>query len=342
MQNRFHRVLLGQAVGDAIGLPMEGLSRKAIAKRGWMKPLRHRFFRKRGMISDDTEHMQMTAEALLAGGGDADRFERSLAWRMRWWFLGFPAGVGLATLRACVKLWLGFGYRKAGVFSAGNGPAMRAGIIGVYFSDDTERRNSHLKAAVEITHSDPKALTASRAVCELAARFHEVIQSGDEFSAKELTREVLQEIRGDDDWLRRCSIAINTEISLLERLKALDCEERISGYIYQGVPAIIAIGMEYRWEYKQCVEEVIEAGGDTDTNAAIMGCLCGAMASCIPSDWEAGLSDLRGNSHIRDLADRMERGITAAYSLPFALLIVVRNVCFVAIVLCHGFARLFR
>src|ERR1019366_3437179 len=89
-------------------------------------PLRNRFFFERGMISDDTEHACMVGQALLRAPNDADAFARSLAWRLRFWLLGLPAGVGFATLRAVGKLWLGFSPANSGVFSAGNGPAMRA------------------------------------------------------------------------------------------------------------------------------------------------------------------------------------------------------------------------
>lgn len=49
--------LLGTAVGDALGLPSEGMSRMRIARR-W-KGLRHRLVFGRGMFSDDTEHTLM-------------------------------------------------------------------------------------------------------------------------------------------------------------------------------------------------------------------------------------------------------------------------------------------
>src|SRR6185436_14806633 len=114
--------LLGCAVGDSIGLPREGLSPRRAQRLFGSGPLTHRLVFGRGMISDDTEHACMTMQALLASNGDVDRFRRSLAWRLRGWLVTLPAGIGWATLRSIVKLWLGF---SGGVSSAGNGPAMR-------------------------------------------------------------------------------------------------------------------------------------------------------------------------------------------------------------------------
>src|SRR5438128_9311927 len=116
---RFVGVLLGMAVGDAIGLPREGLSARRALRLFGPPPLRHELILGRGMCSDDTEHACMTVQALLHSRGEPGAFARSLAWRLRWWIAALPAGVGLATLRACVKLWLGFSPSRSGVRSAG-------------------------------------------------------------------------------------------------------------------------------------------------------------------------------------------------------------------------------
>src|ERR1700722_2528939 len=112
-------VLIGTAVGDALGLPAEGLSRERI-QRKWNGAWKHRFLFGHGMCSDDTEHAFFVAQALLAHGNDVHAFQKSLAWKLRFWLLGIPAGVGLATLRAVIKLWLGFSPAHSGVYSAGN------------------------------------------------------------------------------------------------------------------------------------------------------------------------------------------------------------------------------
>ena len=98
--------LLGTAVGDAIGLPFEGLSPQRLDKLNAL-PLRHRFFFGRGMVSDDTEHTAMVAQSLVNSAGDRGEFTQGLARRLRWWLLGLPAGIGLATLRSLLKLWMG-------------------------------------------------------------------------------------------------------------------------------------------------------------------------------------------------------------------------------------------
>ena len=127
--DRLAGVLFGTAVGDTIGLPAEGMSRQRL-KKIYRGKWRHRFIFHSGMISDDTEHTIFVSQCLLAHAKSPYRFGKRFSWCLRWWLLSLPAGVGFATLRAILKLWVGFSYRTSGVFSAGNGPAMRAAIIG--------------------------------------------------------------------------------------------------------------------------------------------------------------------------------------------------------------------
>src|SRR5262245_1534245 len=150
-------VLLGTAVGDALGLPREGLSPRRAARLYGVPPLRHRFLLGRGMASDDTEHAALVAQALLRHPDDAECFARSLPWGLRWWFAGLPAGIGQTTLQACVKLWLGFSPARSGVFSAGNGPAMRSALLGVQLGHDRAKLRAYVEASTRLTHTDPKA-----------------------------------------------------------------------------------------------------------------------------------------------------------------------------------------
>ena len=105
--------ILGTAVGDAMGLALEGLSRRRQPRMfpdisGYrLLPLG------KGLCSDDTEHTCMLAQSLIGVAGlDAEAaartFSSSFGWRLRFWLLGMPAGIGLATLRSILKLWIGF------------------------------------------------------------------------------------------------------------------------------------------------------------------------------------------------------------------------------------------
>ncbi|HOW66878.1 MAG TPA: ADP-ribosylglycohydrolase family protein [Candidatus Paceibacterota bacterium] len=76
-------LILGTAVGDALGLPAEGLSPTQI-KRRWKGLWRMRLAFGRGMVSDDTEHAFLVGQSLLVANNDVTVFRRELAARLRW------------------------------------------------------------------------------------------------------------------------------------------------------------------------------------------------------------------------------------------------------------------
>jgi ADP-ribosylglycohydrolase len=79
-------------VGDALGLPREGLSRRrARGLFGGPPQQQHRFLFGRGMVSDDTEHTCLVGQALLRAPEDVGAFARPLAWRLRFWLRGNQA-----------------------------------------------------------------------------------------------------------------------------------------------------------------------------------------------------------------------------------------------------------
>jgi ADP-ribosylglycohydrolase len=166
MNDRIKGLLLGTAVGDSVGLPAEGIPRRRnqrIFQEKWHQGLIFNY----GMISDDTEHTIFIAQCLIACGDSEEIFVKRLAWCLKFWLLSLPAGVGLATLKSIVKLWFGFSPFKSGVYSAGNGAAMRSSIIGAYFANNLSNLDIFIDLSTKITHSDPRALIGAKAIALL-------------------------------------------------------------------------------------------------------------------------------------------------------------------------------
>lgn len=135
--------LVGTALGDALGLPCEGMTARAIARR-FGKVRRFRLLGSTGFVSDDTEQAALVAQCLARHPEDAAECARAFRRALLGWFLRLPWGVGLATVRACLRILLG--RDPSGVRSAGNGAAMRAGILGAFFRDRGPFGPSHLRA----------------------------------------------------------------------------------------------------------------------------------------------------------------------------------------------------
>jgi ADP-ribosylglycohydrolase len=342
LREHFAGLLLGTAVGDALGLPAEGLPRSRIERR-WHGTWRHRFVFGHGMCSDDTEHTFLVAQVLLSHPADQVAFQRCLAWKLRIWLLGLPAGIGLATLRAILKLWLGFPASRSGVYSAGNGPAMRSAIIGAYFFDDPARRREFVLAATRLTHTDPKAGTAALAVAEAAAGVM-LSQPPHEWASR------LRDLDGGEEWTTICQKlehGLAKGMSVDSFAETLGLRNGVSGYSYHSVPVALYTWLRSPSNFREALTSVLNCGGDTDTVGAIVGALAGASVgpSGIPSEWLSGISEWpRSLKVLEKAAERLAQQKFGASSFgPIKYFwpgLLPRNVAFLLVVLAHGFRRL--
>jgi ADP-ribosyl-[dinitrogen reductase] hydrolase len=272
-RKQFAGLLLGTAVGDALGLPAEGLSPNRIQKL-WKGEWRMRLLFDRGMVSDDTEHTFLVAQALLTSPTDPLAFRNGLAARLRWWFLSLPAGVGMATARACLKLWLGVSPERSGVFSAGNGPAMRSAIIGAFFSNDPQKRRAFVIASTRLTHTDPRAETAALAISEAAA--WNVGRQG----ALCGFHQRLQACGNGLEWSQICQRlgeAVKAKETVRDFSRSLGLERGVTGYAFHTVPVAIYAWLRHRDDFQKAMTETLPCGGDTDTVGAIVGALIGGL-----------------------------------------------------------------
>lgn len=270
----YRGVLLGTAVGDALGLPAENLSPESIQRR-WKGEWRMRLVFGCGMISDDTEHTLMVAQALLSHPRDAAAFQKSLGWKLRWWFASLPGGVELATARACLKLWIGFPARKAAVASGGSGPAMRSAIIGAYFADDPERRRAFVLASSRLTHHSWQAETAALAVAECVAL---AVLTGQPPEVDQVLR-CLRRLSDYGEWqelLRRVESSIGENQSIAEFVRTLGMNRGVTGYSLHVVPVAIYAWLRHPGDFRQALISALNCGGDTDTVGAIAGAMIGA------------------------------------------------------------------
>jgi ADP-ribosylglycohydrolase len=215
----------------------------------------------------------MVAQAMIASGDDVKAFPRDLGRKLRLWLAMLPASTGLATLRACVKLWYGVSPERIGVFSAGNDPAMRAAIIGAAIDD----REPLKRFVPPITHTDPKAEHSSLAV-SFAARLAccEATVRGDELLEK--LRLLLGEAADLDELLsllERAVESVSRGDSTRRFAKQLGLAKGVSGYVYHTVPVAVHAWLRLQQDFKLAIQSVVQCGGDTDSTAAIVGGIAG-------------------------------------------------------------------
>lgn len=151
--DRAGAALFGTFVGDALGMPFEGLPRELIPRHVEMVEARLG----RGTYTDDTQMMVALAESLIARGRvDVEHLSRA--------FLDaydVERGYGGGTRRV-LELWragVAVDVAAAQVFdgqgSRGNGAAMRIAPVAVCFRDDHERLCVEAAASARVTHAHP-------------------------------------------------------------------------------------------------------------------------------------------------------------------------------------------
>jgi ADP-ribosyl-[dinitrogen reductase] hydrolase len=258
--------LLGGAVGDALGLPAEGLSRRRL-HRMWGGEWRHRLVCGRGMFSDDTEHTMMVGAALIRHREDTRAFQRELARSLRWWLAALPAGTGLATARSIIRLWCGVSPERSGVRSAGNGAAMRSAILGVYFADDENRRQAFVRASTRITHTDPRAEEGAQMVAEAASL---AVRGVDAQACLARLRQLVVSAEMHDRF-----VAIERGLSGAESVarfaEQIGCGEGVSGFAPNTVAVALYAWLRHRGDFRGTLTSAMGCGGDVDSVGAIVG-----------------------------------------------------------------------
>lgn len=318
IQDQLVGCLWGTALGDALGLCREGLSRRR-GQRLYPDLDRFQLFGGRGLVSDDTEHAAFTAWA-LAGQPDLPTFQRRLRRAFRRWIWCLPAGVGWATLRAGFKVSLGLAH--SGVHSAGNGPLMRAPVLAVAGPQDYL---DYLDVSTRLTHTDPRALEGARLVARTTR-----------YLLGQLTWPQLVEATQDPFLLERLHEIGEVPQTTPEEYAAVrGWQKGVTGFVQQTAPIVVLAALRYRDDYRLAVQSVIRCGGDTDTLAAIVGGMVGARLGpeALPSDWLQRYSDWPCTlEYLKSLA-------TAPRLLPLAGSLG-RNLVFGWTILGYGLRRL--
>ncbi len=332
--------LIGCAVGDSVGLPYEGLSKRRVSR--WLtSPLSHGLVFGRGMVSDDTDHTVFVAQSLLVARGDAGLFSKALAVRLRLWLASLPAGIGFATLRSILLLCVGVPPQRSGVRSGGNGPSMRSAIIGCYFAGDANKRREFVEASTFITHRDPIALAGANAIAEVASKL-----TNQEWSQRPSLREFeacLRSVSTENLWqqaVNNVREACGAEQSMQIAAQHFGLNG-VSGYALHSVPFALVAWYVHFGNYQATIEGIVRAGGDTDTVAAMAGALSGiTVGQCgIPDKWVSGIIDWpHGIQYLVALAGLLS-GNANGTKVGFRFGLFLRSPIFMTIVLSHGLRR---
>ncbi|MDL2320102.1 ADP-ribosylglycohydrolase family protein [Alistipes sp. OttesenSCG-928-B03] len=296
LKNKILGTFFGQAIGDALGLGAEFLSKEEV-KAHYPNGL-HSYdqiiqdnFRSRwqkGAWTDDTDQMLCIANAIIK---DKDINQLTVAQELYSWIRNGPADIGTSTYqvlshpqyatdpeRAAEWVW-DMSYQR----SAANGAVMRTSIIGLWDKETIKKAEDICK----ITHYDPRCVGS----CVIVSMLINRLIHGQSMTADEM-------IGLGRKYDNRIEEYIN--LALSEDIESLQLDGTGIGYTLKTLSAGL-------WVYFHCADfesgliAVVNAGGDADTNGAVACAILGAKFGYdnIPQYY---IDNLVGKEHLYDIA----------------------------------------
>ena len=293
-EERARGALLGLAIGDALGMPTQLLSRAQIIDaygqvlEGFEPaPPGHPIAAgmTAGQVTDDTEQAVILAQVLLDGDGVVDPHAlaaRLVAWETDLRARGSLDLLGPSTRRALTDLLAGADLENTGRHGDTNGAAMRITPVGIA-TRDAAGVVAAVEAASRVTHNTSVALAGASAV---AAAISAAVAGLDFAAAVEAALAAATEGARRGRWVAGADVAsrIRWAIGQVDGLadpEACDLVQRLVGTslaTQESVPAAFALWSLHPDDPWLTCRLGASVGGDCDTIAAMAGAMSGALA----------------------------------------------------------------
>lgn len=172
--------------------------------------------------------------------------------------------------------------------SMGNGSAMRVAPLGAYFADDLAQCAAEARASSVVTHTHPEGVVGAIAVAVAAAAAWQLRHNSNPESHREFFEMVLHHT--PESRVRRGILLASTtaaEIPVADVAKALGNGSLVTAP--DTVPFCLWMAAHHLDRFVEALGKTIGAGGDCDTNAAIVGGIVALSTGRvgIPNEWLA-------------------------------------------------------
>jgi ADP-ribosyl-[dinitrogen reductase] hydrolase len=312
LEDRYRGALLGMAAGNALGLPVEGESAHAIVRRYPGGVTDVSVEEQERPWDDDLAQAAILAEGLLES---EDLDPEAFAARLVDWARENGRGIGGLTQTVIGKLAEGqtwqdasrFAWERRAMSNAGNGAVMRCPPVALRYLRSGADLVRAARTSALVTHFDARCewstvvTSVALATClgGEPAKIHDLGGAVDAIGGKGWPADLLQQV----------SEAVHSsETSGLEAMELDDPSDM--GYTLKAMQVALWCTVQ-SGGFEPTVVEVVNRGGDTDTNGALAGAVMGARlgASNIPPRW---LDNIAGTERLIELADRLyEKGVAA-------------------------------
>ncbi|MCS7254603.1 MAG: ADP-ribosylglycohydrolase family protein [Armatimonadota bacterium] len=273
---RFQGCLVGLAVGNALGMPVEGWTKEQIRMRYGVLNEMVNGIRPAGTVTDDTMQAICIAESIAEiGHFDADDIMR----RLLNWYRTDPFGIGMHTWRVLKLVDAGVDWRDAverveqlyAPMTAGNGSLMRCAPIGMRYYREIGALLEYSAESSQLTHLNELCVASCVFFNAVLSR---VLQGWGKTEAVSFAVEVTEHV----------SHEVHERV---EHAMVKDADElSTSGFVLDTLECALWAWWHYD-DFEMALVAVVNLGGDTDTNGAVTGALIGAHCGvdAIPKRW---------------------------------------------------------
>jgi poly(ADP-ribose) glycohydrolase ARH3 len=293
LKAKFIGALLGSAVGDALGAPVEGYDMEMVSSvynEGWEMIY--------GRYTDDTEMMIGIAESLIENKG-FNGADMALKFVQNY---NVKRGYGPGSKEVLRRIHEGESWVEAsgklfgGKGSYGNGAAMRIAPVGLFYFDNPAMLREIAYKSANITHShvfgkEGAALQAFSVALAVRGQKGDILLELKEFVKTEMYKSKVRKIKALFD---------------KEAAKEAVIAELGNGEVaFNSVPTAIYSFLR-SGNFKDSVIYAVSLGGDTDTIGAMTGAISGAYygEGAIPKEWLERLEEgEKGRRYIQKLAE---------------------------------------
>lgn len=281
--------LVGLCVGDALGLPVEFVSREELKQNPVTDLIGYKTHNQPpGTWSDDSSLAFCIADSLRNGFNLSDIADKFVKWFEDglWTPYGYAFDYGRITAAAIHRLAEGIDPLKSGLtdeYSNGNGSLMRTLPLAFYLENLPQQEQFEITHKVSsITHAHPRSQIACGIYIQLAIN---LLKGESLNSAYEKTKTRVLNYYSNRE-------PFNDELKHFERILIMDIsgfpEDSIksSGYVVDTLEASLWC-LFNNDNYRDTALCAVNLGGDSDTTGAVAGGLAGIYYGYknIPYEW---------------------------------------------------------
>lgn len=311
LHDRILGSLLGGAIGDALGYPVEFSNQTPDDPKVFGPELTTMDGQQVSIYSDDTQMTRAVAEGLIFGSHDFARSTKGVSAEFISWLNGPPGGhraPGSSCLHGCANLRGGVDWSQCGRLEMGGGcgSAMRSAPYGWLWYDDLNKAVEWAAKHSTMTHRHPMGIASAASVAAAVATAFGADGLDHEdapWFIAETTATVASKL--DESTGRRIYQAMSWASPEGRRHRSptfvLDKFRGFAGH--EAVAASIYCFLRHPYDYERAVLLAVNSPGDSDSLGAITGSISGAFlgATALPEAW---VKTIEKRDQLFDLAAR--------------------------------------